>query len=200
MGSAERMGQEIYKQGLRPDVVLCSGAMRALETALYAFGPTAPGGGTVYPIPCVSESRAPLVALRNALPFHILHDDDNRLTPTPELQLRLAETHPESRLPVGVNWKYLEECGNDAGPSLSSFYRHLLPVIVSDVIAGRVHSDVFKPLQPFPDKDEVGGRVRLHATSRIPCRPVGVSASGEGNTWSVSADSKRPAVRARDEI
>ena len=55
---------------------------------------------------------------------------------------------------MGVNWQYLEECGNATGPSLSSFYKHLLPVIVSDVLAGRVGSDVSTRLQPAPHKDE----------------------------------------------
>jgi broad specificity phosphatase PhoE len=40
---AKKAGRVLHAEiGLRPDAVLCSGLTRAVETALFAFGPASP--------------------------------------------------------------------------------------------------------------------------------------------------------------
>eukprot|EP00959_Pyramimonas_sp_CCMP1952_P047948 1000996-Pyramimonas_sp.AAC.1 len=50
---AKKTGNILHSEVmLRPDIVLCSGLTRAVETALFAFGPSSPYKGSVYPVPC----------------------------------------------------------------------------------------------------------------------------------------------------
>ncbi|KAK3269407.1 hypothetical protein CYMTET_22148, partial [Cymbomonas tetramitiformis] len=148
---AKRAGQVLRDTpGLRPDIVLCSGLTRAVETALFAFGPLSPYGGSVFPVPCISEKRGPLPSLRDSLPAFVLHDDDNKMLETRSLQekfMGLFEEEEDGQLGIlaaGINWRYIEDKGGfslQQPPSIDKFCEQVLPVVVADVLKERLKKD-----------------------------------------------------------